>query len=179
MKANGGIWATASRTSTNVDPQTAVTATMASSHRYAPTPRRVLSTTSSSGAPAAAGSGADRGILRPGVGTRSGGPTASTRPAGAEPVPGPGAVGPGSGPPLVFEHGVHQLVPPGPLEQLVLDEAGLTAHPQPLHHPRRGQVQGVAAPDHPVQPQPLEPQSQHRLGRLGGQPPALVSGMEH
>src|SRR4029453_5454958 len=67
MKANGGIWATASRTSTNVDPQTAVTATMASSHRYAPTPRRVLSTTSSSGGPAAAGSGADPGILRPGA----------------------------------------------------------------------------------------------------------------
>src|SRR4029450_12357168 len=66
MKANGGIWATASRTSTNVDPQTAVTATMASTHRYAPTPRRVLSTTPSSGGPAAAGSGADPGILRPG-----------------------------------------------------------------------------------------------------------------
>ncbi len=33
MKVNGGIWATASRTSTKVDPHTAVTATMASSHR--------------------------------------------------------------------------------------------------------------------------------------------------
>jgi hypothetical protein len=33
MKVNGGTWATASRTSTKVDPQTAVTATMASSHR--------------------------------------------------------------------------------------------------------------------------------------------------
>src|SRR4029453_5140234 len=67
MKANGGIWATASRTSTNVDPQTAVTATMASSHRYAPTPRRVLSPPPPSAGPAAAGCGADRGILRPGV----------------------------------------------------------------------------------------------------------------
>jgi hypothetical protein len=33
MKVNGGTCSTASRTSTNVDPHTAVTPTMASSHR--------------------------------------------------------------------------------------------------------------------------------------------------
>src|SRR6266508_6263133 len=35
MKVNGGIWATASRTTTKVDPHTAVTATSASSHLWA------------------------------------------------------------------------------------------------------------------------------------------------
>src|SRR4029453_7419655 len=94
MKANGGIWGTASRTSTHVDPQTAVTATMASSHRYVPTPRRVLSTTSSSGGPAAAGSGADPRILRPRG--RSG---RWRRPPGTGRVGARGAGGPGRGAP--------------------------------------------------------------------------------
>jgi hypothetical protein len=40
---------------------------------------------------------------------------------------------------------------------------GLAAHAEPLHQPRRREVEGVAAADDPVQSQPVEPRPQHHL----------------
>src|SRR5215469_10190662 len=82
------------------------------------------------------------------------------------------------GAPLMVEDGVDQLLAPPAPDDLVMDEMRLPAHPEPFQETRGGRVLGRAAADDPVQAQRIEPQPEHDLGRLGGQAPAVVVGVE-
>src|SRR5437879_2834233 len=81
-------------------------------------------------------------------------------------------------PPLALEDGVHQLALPLALDELVLDQVALAAHPDPLEDAGRGRVAYLQPADHAVQIEIVETQLEQRTRRLGGESPALVIGMD-
>ncbi|EAU65506.1 hypothetical protein STIAU_1218, partial [Stigmatella aurantiaca DW4/3-1] len=76
--------------------------------------------------------------------------------------------------PLPIEGGEDQRIAPLALDEGILPEVGLLAHPQFLHHPHGGMVAGIAVRPDPVKAQRSKAEVQQRLGGLGDiAPPPL------
>lgn len=78
----------------------------------------------------------------------------------------------------MIEDGVNELVGPLSLDDLVVHEARLQAHADPLHEPRRRVIAGVAGADDPVPSNGVKPQNEHGFGCLGGETSPVVIRVE-
>src|SRR5712671_779232 len=82
------------------------------------------------------------------------------------------------GAPLGLEHGADDIAYPFALEELVLDELCLTAHPEALHDPEGRDISLVAAGQDPVEAQLNEPQAKYFLRAFRCQAASLDIRME-